>query len=145
MPGWGATADQLTLSNGDFYDIAHYTSFSFWMDSAAGYHYFANNGEIAHSFEVEENKSLSIQLLRTYGGLGSSGGLVEENEDYEIFYGTTLETPSGTVTTDSNGYATVTFPSAGIWYLWCDGNYGSDCPEDIVSAPAYAKVIVTDA
>ena len=143
MPGWGATADQLTLSNGDFYDIAHYTSFSFWMDSAAGYHYFANNGEIAHSFEVEENKSLSIQLLRTYGGLGSSGGLVEENEDYEIFYGTTLETPSGTVTTDSNGYATVTFPSAGTWYLWCDGNYGSDYPEDIVSAPAYAKVIVT--
>lgn len=144
MPGWGATADQLVLSNGDFYDIAHYTDYAFWMDSMSGYHYFLDaNGGISHSFEVEEMETLTTQLVRTYGGLGFEGGLEAEWEDYEVFYGTTLETPTGTVVTDENGYIEVSFPFAGTWYLWCNGGYGGEYPDAIVSAPAYAKVTVT--
>ena len=37
-------------------------------------------------------------------------------------------------------------PSDGTWYLWADGSYGKSAgnEEAIVSAPAYAKVIVTN-
>ena len=143
LSGWGATADQITLSDGDFFDIAHYTSFAFWMDPLTGYHYFTDvNGEIVHSFETEEKETLGVQLVRTYGGLGWDGGLIEETEGYEIFYGTTLGAAEGSVFTDEYGYAEVAFPDSGTWYLWCNGGYGGDYTEDIVSAPAYAKVTV---
>ena len=50
------------------------------------------------------------------------------------------------VTVDAEGKAQITFPSDGTWYLWADGSYGKSAgnEESIVSAPAYAKVIVTN-
>lgn len=143
IDGWGLTADQLTLSAGDFYDIAGYTSWNFYSDSASGFHYFADeNGAVTHSYNVESGAELALKLVRT-GGMFSSTAFIDEG-GYEVFYGTSLGNASGTVTTDASGCASVAFPSAGTWYLWCEGSYGAENPEDIVSAPAYAKVTVTE-
>ena len=80
---------------------------------------------------------------------------VKEATDYEVFYGSVFGEAEGSVTTDDSGNAVITFPNAGTYYLWCDGGIGTDdgthisCVNGgepcIVSAPAYAKVIVTGA
>lgn len=141
-PGWGATADILSLKAGDFYDIAGYTSWEFWMDSAAGFNYFADeNGEIAHSYEVDADTELPISLVRSGGGFGGELAL-NEVADKTVCYGKVLGEAMGTVTTDSSGNATIPALESGTWYLWCDGGYGAEYPNAIVSSPAFASVDV---
>ena len=142
-PGWGATADNLVLESGDFFDIAAYTSWAFYSDSATGFHYFADsNGDITHRYTADAAQETTVRLVRTGGGFGSEKTL-NAVEDYEVFYGTSFGNSTGSVQTGSDGCAAITFPSAGTWYLWCDGGYGAENPMDIVSAPAYATVTVT--
>lgn len=142
VDGWGLTADQLTLSAGDFYDIAGYSGWNFYADSANGFHYFADdNGEITHSYNAKTNSELKVKLVRS-GGLFSEGNGFAEVGGYELFYGTSLGNPGGTIVTDESGCADITFDTAGTWYLWCEGSYGAEYWDEIVSSPAYAKVTV---
>lgn len=142
--GWGATSDQIVLEPGDFLDMASFSSWDFYQDSNYGFHLFADtSGNYVHSYTVEEGSSLSVKLVRSFSGMGS-GAVVYDEPEYIIYYGTAYGSETGTVTTDSSGYADITFPSAGKWILWADGGYGSEYPESIVSAPAYAEVTVTE-
>ena len=43
--GWGYTADWLVLKAGDFFDVAHYSDWSFYADSAYGFNYFTNESD----------------------------------------------------------------------------------------------------
>ena len=145
VDGWGLTADQIVLYDGDFMDIASYSSWSFYSDSATGFHYFADeNNEITHSYEVEENKEVSVKLVRAFSDMftGMAENVVEPG--YEISYGETIGEATETVVADEEGCATITFPTAGTWYVWCDGGYGNENPGDIVSSPACAEVTVTE-
>ncbi len=147
IDGWGLTADRIVLSKGDFLDIASYTSWSFYSDSATGFHYFADsNGDITHNYEVKKGNELQVKLIRTYSDMFSGGTASQEETEYEVLYGESIGNPTGTVVTDENGCANITFPSAGTWYVWCEGGYGLENPSDIVSAPACAeiKVIATE-
>ena len=143
--GWGATSDQIVLEAGDFINLAGFTSWDFYQDSGYGFHFFADeNGVIAHSYTVEVGTALDVKLIK-----GSKdfeyNSVFFDIPDYTVHYGTALYEETGTVTTDSNASASITFPSAGTWYLWADGGYGTDYPDSIVSAPGYAKVTVTAA
>ena len=141
-PGWGATADYLSLEVGDFYDVAAYTSWNFYGDPAAGFHYFADdNGNITHAYNVETGNETQIQLVKTGGGFGNELTLTEVGS-YDVYYGTSLGDVTGTLTTDDSGYATIPALSSGTWYLWCDGGYGEYYPDEIVSAPAVAILTV---
>lgn len=142
-PGWGATADNLVLRDGDFYDIAGYTSWAFWMDPAAGFRYFADeNGEITHAYETEAGSEFSISLVKAGGGFGGET-LFNGVAGQEVFYGTALGEVTGSVITDDNGCAEIPALTAGTWYLWCNGGGGEYYPDDIVSSPAYAEITVT--
>ena len=142
VDGWGVTADQLTLKAGDFLDIAAYTSWAFYSDSATGFHYFADaQNEITHNYSSKAGEELAFKLVRSYSSMGSDAMLYDE-AGYTVYYGTEIGNPSGSVTTDGNGEGSVTFSSTGTWYLWCDGGYGSENPDDIVSSPASAVVNV---
>lgn len=141
--GWGATADHLMLSGGDFYDVAGYTSWSFYSDSYAGFHYFADEaGNVTHTYDVNKDEALVVGLLRTTGGFGYAESAYVPETDYTVYYGQTLYDVAGSVTTDESGKASLGFPEAGEWYVWCDGSLGAENPFDIVSSPAYAKVTV---
>jgi len=143
VAGWGVTADQLVLADGDFLDIAGYTSWSFYNDSASGFHYFVDeDGRITHGYNTAANTALSVKLSRTVPAFSGGSGLVDVG-GYTVSYGTAIGSETGSVTTDSDGCANITFPSAGTWYVWCEGGYGAEYPTDIVSAPACAKVTVT--
>ena len=145
VDGWGVTADQLVLSGGDFLDIAGYTSWNFYNDSASGFHYFLDSdGGITHNYSTTTDTPLSVKLGRTVPAFSGETGLAEET-GYTVSYGTALGTETGRVTTDYSGCANISFPTAGTWYVWCDGGYGAENPLDIVSAPACAEVAVTAA
>ena len=141
--GWGATSDQIVLEVGDFLDIGSFSSWDFYGDSNYGFHFFADsNGNFLHNYSVEAETELPIKLVRSYSAMGVGATVYDESE-YTVYYGTAYGSETGTVTTDGSGCAEIAFPSAGTWYLWCDGGYGLEYPDAIVSTPAYAEVAVT--
>ena len=141
--GWGATSDQIVLEAGDFIDIASFTSWDFYQDSAYGFHFFADdNGEITHVYTAEAGVYCDVKLIKGTKDY-EYNSVFYDVPDYEVFYGTAYGDADGSVTTDGDGCASVTFPSAGTYYLWVDGGYGEEYPEAIVSAPGYAMVTVT--
>ena len=143
--GWGATSDQIVLEAGDFIDLASFSSWDFYQDSAYGFHFFADgNGEITHAYTAEAGVSCDVKLIKGTKDY-EYNSVFYDVPDYEVFYGTAYGDVAGSVTTDGNGCASITFPTAGTYYLWVDGGYGNEYSEAIVSAPGYAKVTVNAA
>ena len=143
--GWGATSDQIVLEPGDVISLAGFTSWDFYQDSGYGFHYFADsNGNMTHAYTAEAGTACNIKLIKGTKDFEYNSVFLDV-PDYTVYYGTELYTEVGSVTTDSNACASITFPTAGTWYLWVDGGYGNEYPEAIVSAPGYAKVTVTSA
>ncbi len=142
--GWGATSDQIVLEVGDFIDMASFSSWDFYQDSGYGFHFFADgNGDIAHSFTVEEGAACDLKLIK-----GSKdyeyNSVFTDVPGYCVHYGDDLYDEDGQVYTDSDACASITFPAAGTYYLWVDGGYGNEYPDAIVSSPGYATVTVTE-
>ena len=143
--GWGATSDQIVLEAGDFIDLASFSSWDFYQDSAYGFHFFADgNGEITHAYTAKAGASCDVKLIKGTKDY-EYNSVFYDVPDYEVFYGTAYGDVAGSVTTDGNGCASITFPTAGTYYLWVDGGYGNEYSEAIVSAPGYAKVTVNAA
>ena len=144
--GWGLTADQIVLSDGDFLNVAHYTDWSFWGDSATGFHYFTDpKGNLQHTYQALVGEPLELGFVRSYSDW-NNGGLPAFDPEigYEIYYGKTYGNPEGSVYSDEEGMLEITFPSAGTWYVWADGGYGAENDLAIVSAPGIATVKVPD-
>lgn len=142
--GWGFTADRIVLSAGDFFDIAHFSDWNFYADSAYGFHYFTNeNDELNIFYTAEAETAISFKLVRVGGGMGS-GDVTTTESDYTVCYGKSIGNATGTLTTDSDGAVSITFPSAGTWYVWCGGGEGVDAAAGaMVSSPAAAVITVT--
>ena len=142
--GWGATSDQIVLEAGDFIDMASFSSWDFYQDSAYGFHLFADgNGDIVHSYTAQAGTACDVKLIKGTKDY-EYNSVFYDVPNYTISYGTSLYNAAGTVTTDSGACASITFPSAGTWYLWVDGGYGNEYSDAIVSAPGYATVTVTE-
>jgi len=140
--GWGLTADQIVLSAGDYFDVAHFSDWMFYMDSAYGFHYFVDgNDSITHAYTAQAGSELSVKLVRVGGGMGM-GDSTECVSDYTVYYGEVIGDAADSVTTDAEGVASITFPAAGTYYVWCEGDYGVDMASGIVSSPASAVVTV---
>ncbi len=143
--GWGATSDQIVLEPGDVISLAGFTSWDFFYDSGYGFHYFADeNGDMTHFYTAEEGKACDIKLIKGTKDIEYNSVFLDVS-NYTVYYGTELYNETGSVTTDGDACTSITFPSAGTWYLWADGGYGNEFPEAIVSAPGYAEVTVTEA
>ena len=155
----GATSDRIVLEAGDFLDVASFTCFSFLWDQLGGFHLFADeNGNYTHDYAANAGEALDLKLKHSFCDLMFGQSWVKDAEYYEVYYGTTFGVAEGSVTTDESGNAQITFPSTGTWYVWCEGGTGSEdgthisCEQYsntgepcIVSAPAFAKVVVTGA
>lgn len=146
VDGWGLTADQIVLSDGDFLNVAHYTYWDFYGDSATGFHYFTDSeGNLQHTYQALVGEPLELGFVRSYSDW-NNGGLPAFDPEigYEIYYGKIYGDPEGRVYSNEEGMLEITFPSAGTWYVWAEGGYGIDNPEYIVSAPGIATVKVPD-
>ena len=149
----GATSDRIVLEAGDFLDVASFECFNFLWDQAGGFHLFADeNGNYVHDYTVEKGSALPVKLMHSCCDLMLGEPWVVEATDYEAYYGSTFGDAEGSVYTDDSGCAEITYPKAGTYYVWCDGDNGTDdglthttCDyymetgePCIVSAPAYA-------
>ncbi len=156
----GATSDRIVLKAGDFLDVASFSCYNFLWDQAGGFHLFADeNDSYTHDYTANAGEALSVKLKHSFCDLMFGQSWVKDAADYEVFYGATFGEAEGSVTTDENGNAEITFPNAGTYYVWCEGGIGIDdgyshttCDHYmetgepcIVSSPAFAKVIVTGA
>ena len=155
----GATSDHIVLKAGDFLDVASFNCFSFLWDQLGGFHLFADqDGNYVHDYAAHAGEALDIKLKHSFCDLMFGDSWVKDAEDYQVYYGATFGEEEGSVTTDENGNAQITFPNAGTYYIWCDGGVGSDdgthfsCEQTaetgepcIVSSPAFAKVTVAGA
>ena len=153
----GAPSDRIVLEAGDFLDVASFECFSFLWDQLGGFHLFADeNGSYVHDYTAEAGEALSVKLKHSFCDLMFGESWVKDAADFEIFYGSVYGEEIGSVTTDDNGNAEITFDEAGTYYVWSEGGIGSDdgthgsCDHYmnngepcIVSSPAYAKVTVT--
>lgn len=153
VDGWGLTADQIVLSDGDFLNVAHYTDYAFWSDSATGFHYFTDvDGNLQHTYELEVGETLELGLVRSYSDW-MNGGIpaFDPEAEYAVYCGVTYGEPFARFYTDEDGIVEVEFPEddtfleygfppSGTWYVWADGGYGMENSEAIVSAPAFATV-----
>ena len=157
VDGWGLTADQIVLSDGDFLNIAHYTSWAFWGDSTTGFHYFTDmDGNLQHTYELEVGETLELGLVRSYSDWMNGGvPAFAPEEGYAVYCGVTYGEPFACFYTDEDGIVEVEFPEddtfleygfppTGTWYVWTDGGYGMENPDDIVSAPAFAIVTIKE-
>ena len=142
--GWGLTADRIVLKADDYLDVAHYSDWNFFNDSAYGFHYFADSeNRILHQYYGKAGEELPVALILVTGGMGVASATVRE-ENYTLFYGQKVGKAEGSVQTNHEGVATLSFPYEGTWYLWCDGRKGMDmCPESVVSSPACAMVHIS--
>jgi hypothetical protein len=97
---------------------------------------------MTHTYTAKAGEACDIKLIK-----GSKdyeyNSVFFDVPDYTVYYGKTLYDEEGSVVTDGDACASVTFPTAGKWYLWVDGGYGEEYPTSIVSAPGYAEVTVT--
>ena len=148
----GATSDHIVLKAGDFLDVASFNCYSFLWDQDGGFHLFADpEGNYVHDYSAQAGEPLTVKLKHSFCDLMFGESWVKDATDYTVYYGSTFGTSEGEVTTDGDGNAQITFPSAGTYYVWCEGGITQDpsthvqCETEscIVSAPAYAKVTVT--
>ena len=154
----GATSDRIVLEAGDFLDVASFGCYSFLWDQLGGFHLFADpEGNYVHDYEAVMGEPLSVKLKHSFCDLMFGQSWVKDTPDFEIFYGSVYGEAEGSVITDEEGNAEITFDAAGTYYVWCEGGIGSDdgthgtCDQYfetyepcVVSSPAYAKVTVTD-
>lgn len=147
--GRGSTADIIEVKNGDFVDIMMLSSWAFYGDSGAGFHnFFDKNGNIVHRINAELNEKVEFELKRGYGNI-NIGGATEYVSvgNVPVYYSKTelYAEDAQTVESDENGNVSITFPSAGKWYVWMDGQKGLDQDtQNIVSSPAYLEVEVEE-
>ena len=152
----GATSDRIVLKAGDFLDVASFGCYQFLWDQLGGFHLFADeNDAYTHDYTANVGEALSVKLKHSFCDLMFGQSWVKDAEDFEVYYGKTFGEAEGSVTTDENGNAQITFSDAGTYYIWCDGGMGSEdgthisCEHYsetgepcIVSSPAFAKVTV---
>ena len=155
----GATSDRIVLNAGDFLDVASFSCYSFLWDQLGGFHLFADeNDNYTHDYTANAGEALTLKLKHSFCDLMFGESWVKDAEDFEIYYGKVFGEAEGSVITDENGNAQITFPDAGTYYIWCDGGMGSEdgthisCEHYsetgepcIVSSPAFAKVTVAGA
>ncbi len=152
----GATSDRIVLEAGDFLDVASFECFSFLWDTLGGFHFFADENEnLLHDFTADVNETLQIKLMHSFCNLMFGEAYLYGAADYEVYYGKTYGVAEGTFMTDGDGNFDITIENPGTYYLWCYGAIGSDdgthgeCDHYgetgepcIVSAPAFAKIVV---
>ena len=155
----GATSDRIVLEAGDFLDVASFSCYQFLWDQLGGFHLFADGSDnYTHDYSVGAGEALDVKLKHSFCDLMFGQSWVKDAADYEVFYGSVFGEAEGSVTTDENGNAQITFPNAGTYYIWCNGGQSEDemthgsCDHYmetgemcIVSSPAFAKVTVAGA
>ena len=148
--GWGATADQILLRDGDIVTLGHFTGWSFYGDPYSIFnHITADN--------VNPVKGEEVMLTLYYAGanLGTTSGTAQNLNTYclDVYYAPVNDIPSEYVTdweyigtSDENGQLVVdtSMLDAGEYIFAVAGQYGVDYSDEICSTPGGVRLTVTE-
>ena len=140
-PGMGATADYMTLENGDLVELGMFTSGEFYTDEKAGYPYFVRQDSTAAdrlTLAAREAQTLVLHLAGSDMYTAAPKDQILRNTKVYV----TQQPANGDAaqwtllgTTDKDGALRVSFRQAGTYYVAAAGSS--------VSAPGVCIVTVT--
>ena len=138
-PGMGATADYMTLEDGDVIDVAMYSNKNFYTDTNAGFPYFTlTDGTAAEQMEMTASEPRKVVLCRGWANMNTGEPTDMTVAGAKVYYTTDPSLPkeqwTEMGTTRDDGSIICRFPDAGTQYLMVEGTD--------VSAPAICKVTV---
>ena len=87
--GWGSTADQILLHDGDVVTLAHYSDWNFYSDSGAGFNYLTDENGSRTKVVVDRGKKDSITFQTWRAQAGMNGGETAQNKmtgNYQLYY-----------------------------------------------------------
>lgn len=150
--GWGATADRILVHPGDFVNVSMFSSWDFYNDPLAGYHFFMDvpeddsSGRILHDLEVTAGESFTLKLVKTCADItGNCETSFADKANYDVYAGTKLyDEEALSYQTDESGLVTLCFEEPGEYQLWVDGEY-SERIDAICSAPGHVRIHVKPA
>lgn len=137
--GIGASADYITLENGDLIEIAMYSDSGFYTNPDAGFPYFVlPDGSAAEAVDVMAGKSDTLVLRRAFMNIGTAEPVDTVAAGVKIHAVASLTDEltqeNEIAVTGENGSFAYTFDEAGSYYLVAEGSH--------VSSPAICKVTV---
>ena len=138
-PGMGATADYMTLEDGDVIDVAMYSNENFYKDANAGFPYFTlPDGTAAEQMEMTASEPKEVVLRRGWANMTTAERTDMTVAGAKVYYTTDPSLPkvkwTEMGTTRDDGSFICKFPDEGTQYLMVEGTD--------VSAPAICKVMV---
>ena len=143
--GWGGTADQILVYDGDVITLMHYTDWNFWTDSGAGFNYLTDEKGSQTSMTVDrsEKEDISFQVWRTQAGENYTTEQVKMTGEYNLYYTPVEDMLDGDVEswdllgTTTNGVLTVDtadFIDNGEYFIAIPGQPGNNMTS-ICSSP----------
>lgn len=140
-PGMGATADYMTLENGDLVELGMFTSGEFYTDEKAGYPYFVRqDGTAADRLTLAAREAQTLVLHLAGSDMYTAAPKDQILRNTKVYV--TQQPANGDAaqwtllgTTDKDGALRVSFRQAGTYYVAAAGS--------IVSAPGVCLVTVT--
>ena len=140
-PGMGATADYMTLENGDLVELGMFTSGEFYTDEKAGYPYFVRqDGTAADRLTLAAREAQTLVLHLAGSDMYTAAPkdqILRNTKVYVAQQPKTGDAAQWTLlgTTDKDGALRVSFRQAGTYYVAAAGSS--------VSAPGVCIVTVT--
>ena len=149
--GWGSTADQILLHDGDIVTVGHFSNWSFHQDPLRVFN-LIKAGEETVVAEVAQNQSIDLTVYLAGKGGNYTTSHTPRTEQLPVYYTSLEELETGVVTqwnmlgtADASGNLTVEAWMAPGEYLVCvAGQYGKDLKNAIVSAPGGIILKVTE-
>ena len=150
--GWGSTADQILLHDGDIVTVGHFSNWSFHQDPLCVFN-FIKAGDKTVTVEAAQNSKLDLTVYLAGKGGNYSTSQTPRTEGLAVNYISLDELDSGKVSqwnylgnADANGDLTVdVYMEPGEYLVCVAGQYGKDLPNAIVSTPGGIILKVTEA
>ena len=148
--GWGATADQILLREGDIITLGHFTGWSFYADTYSIFNYITTDRQA-----VTCGEDVTLTLYYAGPNLGTSTDTAQNLNPYclDVYYAPYEDIPSEYVTdweyvgtADENGELVVNTAAleAGEYIFAVAGQPGMDFTDDICSTPGGVRIVVEE-
>ena len=148
--GWGATADQILLRDGDMITLGHFSGWSFYGDPYSIFNYMVSDKET-----VPQGEDVTLTLYYAGANLGMTDGTAQNLNPYclDVYCVPTDAVDSEDVTSwtylgtsDENGQLVVNTADLepNEYIVAVAGQYGVDFPDEICSTPGGVLLTVEE-
>ena len=150
--GWGSTADQILLHDGDIVTVGHFSDWGFHQDPLCVFN-MIKAGDKTVTVEAAQGSQLDLTVYLAGKGGNYTTVHTPRTEKLAVNYISLDELDSGKVSTwnylgnaDENGDLTVdVYMEPGEYLVCVAGQYGKNLPDAIVSTPGGIVLKVTEA